>query len=191
MKKILFILVLSAPFLSFGEISEETKNFMEANNIPENCSIWFDGCNTCTKTENGFECTEIGCYPASEPAECLTTDEENGEKKIDKDINPLATTSNLEKKAPKNCSVWFDGCNTCKNIGGNFACTKKACAVEKDSYCEVFLDDENFKEPLDGPTDFENPKENPPEKIGEAVEEKPADKKNIFQKIWNFFAGIF
>ena len=42
--------------------------------------------------------------------------------------------------APENCSVWYDGCNTCTimtNSDGieNFACTKIACSEYEKPMC--------------------------------------------------------
>lgn len=41
---------------------------------------------------------------------------------------------------PENCTVYFDGCNTChKNEDGTSACTRKYCEQYEKSYC---MDDE-------------------------------------------------
>ena len=41
--------------------------------------------------------------------------------------------NNLNQEAPKNCKVWFDGCNTCSRSveGGPMMCTLMACLTSK------------------------------------------------------------
>ncbi len=39
--------------------------------IPENCTVWFDGCNTCTGDDPELMgCTKMACYEYEEPM-CL------------------------------------------------------------------------------------------------------------------------
>lgn len=84
--------------------------------IPNYCSSYYDGCNTCA-VENGkiTACTKRACLTLEAP-KCL------------------------EYKPPKYCSSWFDGCNTCQvkpdgTIGG---CTKKACKKLSEPKCLKF-----------------------------------------------------
>ena len=49
-----------------------------------------------------------------------------------------------ENTIPKNCIVWFDGCNNCfvqdGKIGG---CTRMACEVQKQAKCAAFSGENN------------------------------------------------
>lgn len=48
----------------------------------------------------------------------------------------------IQNQIPKNCSVWFDGCNTCKINQENselMACTKMACTSNEESMCREFF----------------------------------------------------
>lgn len=39
---------------------------------------------------------------------------------------------------PKNCTTWYDGCNTCKCVNGVItACTKRLCVRQGKPYCKV------------------------------------------------------
>ena len=37
--------------------------------IPDNCAIWFDGCNTCQISDKGNLCTKMMCMN-QQPSEC-------------------------------------------------------------------------------------------------------------------------
>ena len=40
----------------------------------------------------------------------------------------------------KDCSLWFDGCNTCSVIDGKIArCTRQWCRRKKEAYCKTFV----------------------------------------------------
>jgi len=49
--------------------------------------------------------------------------------------------SSIQNEIPKNCSVWYDGCNTCKINPENpeiMMCTKMACSKYGKSMCTEF-----------------------------------------------------
>lgn len=82
--------------------------------IPKDCISWYDGCNNCG-VQNGklTMCTMRECRNYGVPR-CTQY----------KTPTPTVTSSPV----PTNCSLWYDGCNTCfvENgvIGG---CTRRAC----------------------------------------------------------------
>ena len=83
--------------------------------MPAGCAVWFDGCNTCTRTATGVSCTRWRCVRLR-PRRCLRR------------AAPL----------PANCVVWFDGCNTCRGArgpAGPAACTRRACRVRGRARC--------------------------------------------------------
>lgn len=88
----------------------------------DTCGKWFDGCNTCSvKNEETEKCTEQFCDEYAKPF-CLKKPDEI---KVEK------------PKAPLGCTLWFDGCNTCKvkpngRMGG---CTKKSCDNDEEPEC--------------------------------------------------------
>lgn len=58
------------------------------------------------------------------------------------DISKEYEVSDIQNQIPKNCSVWFDGCNTCKTNQENselMACTKIACSSYGESMCREFF----------------------------------------------------
>jgi hypothetical protein len=36
---------------------------------------------------------------------------------------------------PSWCSLWYDGCNTCRRVGGSVVCTKKFCVKPGPARC--------------------------------------------------------
>ena len=67
-----FMLVITISIITFSlassltELKEHTDNY--GNLIPENCKVWFDGCNTCTVSEDGMiGCTKKYCQELEEP----------------------------------------------------------------------------------------------------------------------------
>ena len=50
----------------------------------------------------------------------------------------------IPTKAPNNCKVWDDGCNTCSRSyeGGPLACTLRACIWQGISKCNAYFNDE-------------------------------------------------
>ena len=51
--------------------------------------------------------------------------------------NPKSTLPTI---GPDNCSVWYDGCNTCTVVTNpkgteDFACTKMACSEDENAMC--------------------------------------------------------
>ena len=64
----------------------------------------------------------------------------------------------LNPEIPKNCKVWYDGCNTCSRTepGGMLACTMMACFEQGTPYCKAYFEDDGNKPPVissfSGPT---------------------------------------
>jgi len=85
--------------------------------VPEGCTSWYDGCNTCTVVEGELAaCTLMYCSPeAMEEPKCLEPAEE----------------SDSEVVIPEGCTSWYDGCNTCSVGEGELsACTMMYCTPE-------------------------------------------------------------
>jgi hypothetical protein len=62
----IIILVMSSD--AENNISDDAENNYK---IPENCTVWFDGCNTCTGDDPELMgCTKMACYEYEEPM-CL------------------------------------------------------------------------------------------------------------------------
>jgi hypothetical protein len=101
-----------------GECSETEG---EETEMPNNCSIWYDGCNTCTLLENGeMVCTEMACQETAEE-ECLKYTQES------------------ENKIPLQCSIWNDGCNVCEVIDGDIvSCGNNTCESTRTPTCIEF-----------------------------------------------------
>jgi len=85
---------------------------------PNNCATWFDGCNTCECNGDGNNefkwCTEKFC-PNPGEAYCL----DSGSKEDSQDDRN------------NNCVIWYDGCNTCNEMG----CTEMFCSNPGEAYC--------------------------------------------------------
>jgi len=115
------------------------------------CMTWFDGCNTC-KCENGTKtmCTRKWCA-RYEQAKCMDEDEPEDEK----NCNTREVWTAEKKKwccenkdlgcapriqCPRDCSSWYDGCNTCTcKYGFLGACTERFCFRKTEPKC---LDDQ-------------------------------------------------
>jgi len=57
------------------------------------------------------------------------------------DISKDNENGSIQNEIPKNCSVWYDGCNTCKINQENLEiimCTKMACSEYDKSICTEF-----------------------------------------------------
>lgn len=102
---------------------------------PKNCTAWFDGCNSCSRGENGMAmCTLRACIgtPASGYCTRFASDTAGGTSAEDRGYTPEAS-----------CRSWFDGCNTCRRMeDGGAACTKKFCAEPEGGYCMDYDDTE-------------------------------------------------
>lgn len=100
---------------------------------PKNCTAWFDGCNSCSRGENGLAmCTLRACMGTPQPGYCTSYaslgGSTGGEGSIDDGYTPEAT-----------CRAWFDGCNTCtRGENGAVGCTKKFCAEPEVGYCTEY-----------------------------------------------------
>jgi len=77
--------------------------------IPDSCNSFFDGCNTCTRSEGSdlVACTKKGCFGYQEPR-CL--DDENRSGPYD--------SESWKTIIPDSCTSFFDGCNTCTRSKG-------------------------------------------------------------------------
>ncbi|MBP9758337.1 S-layer homology domain-containing protein [Candidatus Dojkabacteria bacterium] len=85
--------------------------------IPSNCTNWYDGCNTCT-VSNGVigGCTKMYCAQTATPR-CLQ----------------------YLPQIPLNCKGWYDGCNNCGVENGNVTnCTMMACEQYGTPRCTLY-----------------------------------------------------
>jgi hypothetical protein len=95
----------------------------------KNCSIWYDGCNTCSFNDGKLgDCTEIACFGTPGKAHC--------KKRIDEDDVP-------KKNNYTGCKVWFDGCNNWDIKYGKIDSERppyKKCRFSSPpkQYCQVF-----------------------------------------------------
>ena len=89
------------------------KKKVEDNSELKNCATWYDGCNTCmVKGGQIGGCTKMFCATKGK-AYC--------KKKIEDTSKPNDTFL-------KDCTSWYDGCNTCFVKGGQIGgCTEMAC----------------------------------------------------------------
>ena len=99
---------------------------------PAGCKSWYDGCNTCEclSTNQLGACTKRACMQYDTP-KCNYYEDDSY---IDDTSNDYVIDDNDE--CPKDCSTWYDGCNTCQcNNGKLGACTKRFCAVYEEAKC--------------------------------------------------------
>ena len=99
------------------------------NNIPENCTNWFDGCNNCFVKDGKIGgCTRMACEK-NEEAKCTQFADENKTGEVQPE----------EVKIPENCTTWFDGCNNCTVKDGKAeACTLIYCEKNAEPKCTQF-----------------------------------------------------
>lgn len=134
MKKIFSIglsLFVAAIILSGCSKTEET----ESAKIPENCTSWFDGCNTCFVKDGEIGgCTRMACEKNTEP-KCTQFENEPAKEAI----TTPEDTNKEEVKIPENCTSWFDGCNNCtvKDWKAD-ACTMMYCEKNTEPKCNQF-----------------------------------------------------
>lgn len=115
--------------------------------IPAGCTRWFDGCNSCSVTEDGEKgaCTKKACKGSMETPSCKAFAEGFSAPET-----PEATTAADEEAAPdtmpevardavdvtEGCKIWFDGCNQCVVMGGRLrGCTSKVCTTMSEPSC--------------------------------------------------------
>lgn len=119
-----------------GFVGEKTRGVLRSHvcggtdeiGAPNSCKVYFDGCNTCTRSEVGapMACTKMACLTAKQPPYCKEYFDQNP---------PIS-------QIPDSCKVWYDGCNTCSRatVGGEMACTMMACITLYDPnnkpYCK-------------------------------------------------------
>ena len=147
------------------EENEEGKclEFFVSEEEKENCHVWFDGCNLCSrnKPSSPLMCTKRFCKEKTrpmcrselQPFNCQTKEVWTEEKR---DWCCKNRKRGCSGKIPaleylpekKDCQVWFDGCNTCArpNRDAEFSCGSAFCAVYVEPYCkkkfkEVFQHD--------------------------------------------------
>jgi len=101
----------------------------------------------CAKFTKGKPCQcDPACFKANDCCEDLAKFCPEVKKPEDKDTSPTADTAQPPPdtqlgpgECPKNCTSWYDGCNTCQckdgKIGG---CTKMGCPTKKDPYCKKY-----------------------------------------------------
>jgi hypothetical protein len=116
---------------------------------PDKCLKWFDGCNTCKCDKNGNkQCNKQFCTQRSdsncleniedkdeEPHNCYTRESWSDDKRkwccVEKKVGCAP-----QLNCPRDCSSWYDGCNTCTcNEGYIGACTEKYCFRQGKSQC--------------------------------------------------------
>jgi hypothetical protein len=116
--------------------------------VPNNCTSWFDGCNTCM-VENGEigGCTKKACFENEAPKCLAFSDDEASEEEAPE--NP--TEENQEAAIiPENCTGWFDGCNNCSVENGKVgACTMMYCENPTEPMCTQFASEDAEAEQVD------------------------------------------
>ena len=123
-----------------------TSGFAVARSCPVNCVSWYDGCNTC-RCVNGkiTACTKRFCVRKEKPR-CLKRRPCASCKQMRCRAGTVCRMVNgcgrcvprvVRHRCPKNCSVWYDGCNTCKCRKGKITgCTKRLCKKHGRPYCK-------------------------------------------------------
>ena len=107
-----------------------------------NCPCQCDG--ACTKAKDCCEDRAKFCSAPVKPdtADTVTdtaeTSSDTAEPYTDT-AGPSSDTQLAPGECPKNCAVWYNGCNTCQckdgTIGG---CTKMGCPTKAAPYCKIF-----------------------------------------------------
>lgn len=126
------------------------------------CKTWFDGCNKCSKNTGGeWKCGKYKCSSYKTPS-CI---EKTDATAVDK------------TEAPKDCLVWFDGCNECKRalVTDKFKCTELVCitVVGKKKYCRQSVKKEDTEKDPVKKDDKKPPK---PEDKKEETNKTPKEK---------------
>ncbi len=119
------------------------------SSVPEGCTSWFDGCNTCRVTNGQLgACTKMACKAQEAEPMCKTyapgfgeskaaveaTAPENGDTPAPDTIPETKRTAGAE--VPESCKIWFDGCNSCVVMGGKLrGCTSKVCKSPGPASC--------------------------------------------------------
>ena len=100
----------------------------------------------CTYNANCPCQCDKACAKAKDCCKDLTQFCPEGEKPEDKDTSSTVDTPPTPPdtqlgpgECPKNCTSWYNGCNTCQckdgKIGG---CTKMGCPTKKEPYCKKY-----------------------------------------------------
>ena len=91
------------------------------NCVSDGCSNWFDGCNSCSVSDNTIQtCRQDNICYGRNPGHCMDNIQE----------------PSLITNIPWNCVSWFDGCNTCYvNNGALGGCTMMMCFTNVEPYC--------------------------------------------------------
>tara|TARA_R110001583_G_scaffold129733_1_gene281569 strand:- start:497 stop:1258 length:762 start_codon:yes stop_codon:yes gene_type:complete len=102
-----------------------------------NCPCQCDG--ACTKAKDCCEDRAKFCSapPKSDTADTTDTVIDTAETSSDT-AGPSSDAQLPAGECPKDCTSWYNGCNTCQckdgKIGG---CTKMGCPTKKDPYCKT------------------------------------------------------
>tara|TARA_R110001592_G_scaffold145543_3_gene369175 strand:- start:452 stop:1213 length:762 start_codon:yes stop_codon:yes gene_type:complete len=102
-----------------------------------NCPCQCDG--ACTKAKDCCEDRAEFCSapPKSDTADTTDTVIDTAETSSDT-AGPSSDAQLPAGECPKDCTSWYNGCNTCQckdgKIGG---CTKMGCPTKKDPYCKT------------------------------------------------------
>ena len=113
--------------------------------IPEGCTSWFDGCNTCTVKDGEIGgCTKMACKTTTSEAACRTFAPGFGGTAVTEAVREEApapdtmpeTKRDASAEVPANCKIWFDGCNSCVVMRGKLrGCTSKVCTAPETPSC--------------------------------------------------------
>ena len=99
--------------------------------IADDCTNFFDGCNTCMRAEWSDEaaCTRMYCETYEKPR-CLNDDEQ------EEDLIVYNSESRKEI-IDEDCKSFYDGCNNCvkSDDGENIACTMMYCENYQEPKC--------------------------------------------------------
>mmetsp|Transcript_14777 Transcript_14777/g.20974 ORF Transcript_14777/g.20974 Transcript_14777/m.20974 type:complete len:310 (+) Transcript_14777:107-1036(+) len=126
----------------------ETDDYTESTkSAPAKCQEWFDGCNTCSRSEPGNElsCTRMICDRTETP-KCLHFFEKKTAEMAQMD--ETSVEESIVESTPPNCQEWFDGCNMCTRSlpSGDLACTRMFCDRLDTPRCEHYFPDETAVE---------------------------------------------
>lgn len=103
--------------------------------IPQTCTSWFDGCNTCMAKDGVLGgCTRKYCETTGVPL-CLEHESTYQPPEPVDLPDPYAV--------PANCKLWHDGCRNCKiSRDGEKNCEQIECFYQGPSECLEYYEDE-------------------------------------------------
>mmetsp|Transcript_22700 Transcript_22700/g.36616 ORF Transcript_22700/g.36616 Transcript_22700/m.36616 type:complete len:357 (-) Transcript_22700:262-1332(-) len=113
------------------------------------CKIYFDGCNTCSRSTYGgaAACTERFCEKSSH-SYCKAYFEPSEMKKVSSanegSVMPtIPSPAKEDMNAPDDCALWNTGCNNCRRStpGAPLVCTRMMCHGDlKPGSCSKYFD---------------------------------------------------